>query len=176
MTGRPRIGGVFPADLARRGARELGALRVAPALCAAVAGIALVDGAVRHQVAPAIVAQWASTATTLVKRPWRLFTSVLLTSGPRMTIGICLAFVGIAFAEMRVGWWTTLLAGAAGTVVGTVVCDVVLLGAGRRGERGGEHDRPCARLRRVRGDGRRARRGRGDARLAGTRRSSRSSH
>ena len=50
-----------------------------------------------------------------------------------MTIGICLAFVGIAFAEVRVGWRTTVLAGAAGTVVGTVVCDVVLLMAAAAG-------------------------------------------
>ena len=46
-----------------------------------------------------------------------------------MTLGICLAFIGIAFAELRLGARTTLLAGAAGTVVATVACDVVLLGA-----------------------------------------------
>ena len=107
--------------------------RVAPLLCAGVAGIALVDGAVRHPVAPGVLTRWASTGTTVLARPWRLFTSVLLTSGPRMTLGICLAFVGIAFAEIRVGWRTTVLAGGLGTVAGTVVCDLALLGAAAAG-------------------------------------------
>jgi hypothetical protein len=104
-------------------------LRVAPLFAAAVLAVALADGALHHATPHAVIDRWASSGSTLATRPDRLFTSVLLTSGPRMTLGICLAFAGIAFAELRVGSRTTLLAGAAGTVVATVACDLVLLTA-----------------------------------------------
>jgi hypothetical protein len=90
-------------------------VRVAPLLAASVLGVAVADGALRHPTPHAVVTRWASTGSTIATRPYRLATSVLLTSGPRMTLGICLAFVCVAVAELRIGWRVTLIAGAVGT-------------------------------------------------------------
>lgn len=108
-------------------------LRFAPGLAAAVSAVALADGAWRHRTPHRVLAHWSSTAATVGSHPARLITSIFLTSGPRMSAGICLAFVGVAFAEHRLGWRRALRCGLVGTIVATLVCDVVLLVAARAG-------------------------------------------
>lgn len=105
-----------------------------PALAISVACVAAIDGGFVHPVPRRVLRTWASTATTLLSRPWRIGTSVLLTSGPKMTAGTIgvLLVVGLA-TETRVGWRAASLAGAAGTVVATVACDLALLGAAALG-------------------------------------------
>jgi hypothetical protein len=108
-------------------------LRLAPGLAAIVSGVALADGAWWHRTPHAVLARWAPTATTVTTAPHKLLTSVFLTSGPRMTAGICLAFAGVALAEARLGWRRALLCGLAGTVVATLACDAALLLAAHAG-------------------------------------------
>jgi hypothetical protein len=113
-----------------RTAGRTGRPRVVPALAVAVSLVAVLDGAATHPAPRWVLRRWASTATTVATRPWRLGTSVLLTSGPRMTVGVVAILLAVGLpAEWRVGARAAALAGVAGTVVATVVCDAVLLGA-----------------------------------------------
>lgn len=106
--------------------------RLGPLAAAVVAAVAVADGAVVHRVAPSVLARWASTAATIGSRPWRLVTATFLTDGPHMTVTVCAGLlVSLAFAERRLGARPALVAGVAGSLVGTLVCDLVLLaGAG----------------------------------------------
>lgn len=97
-----------------------------------VVGVAAVDGALgRGRTSPRVLRRWSSTATTVASGPWRTITSIPLTSGARMTAGMCVVIVVLfGLAEWCVGWRTALAAGVAGTVLATLVCDVVLVAAG----------------------------------------------
>lgn len=95
----------------------------------AVVAVALADGSAWHRTDPALLARFGSTATTLATQPWRLITSLLLTSGPRMTATVALGLVAsLTAAEWRVGTRRALVAGVVGSLVATIVCDIALLG------------------------------------------------
>ena len=99
-----------------------------------VLAVAVVTGAAWHRADPRLLARWGSTATTLGSRPWALLTSILMTSGPRMTAGIAVALlVALVAAERRVGSVRSVAVGVAASVVATIVCDVVLLAAAHTG-------------------------------------------
>lgn len=96
---------------------------------ALVVALAAVDGALtRGRTSAAVLRRWSSTAVTVPARPWRVLTSIPLTSGVRMTAGMALVIVVLfGLAERFVGWRTALVAGVAGSVVATLVCDVALV-------------------------------------------------
>lgn len=95
----------------------------------AVVVVALADGSAWHRADPALLAHFGSTATTLAAQPWRLVTSLFLTSGPRMTLTVALGLVAsLTAAEWRLGTRRALAAGVVGSLIGTIVCDVALLG------------------------------------------------
>lgn len=102
---------------------------VALAFVVVVVAVALVDGAVtRGRTSAAVLRRWSSTAVGVPAHPWRVLTSIPLTSGVRMTAGMCVVIVVLfGVAERVVGWRTALVAGVAGSVVATLVCDVALV-------------------------------------------------
>jgi hypothetical protein len=105
-------------------------VRLAPVLSGAVAAVAFADGAWRRHIGAALLARWSSTATTVLTRPWRLATSVFITRDPKMVLGACLILLlAIGVTELWIGWRRALVAAVAGTVLGTVVIDIVLLAA-----------------------------------------------
>jgi hypothetical protein len=99
------------------------------AFVALVVALAAVDGALtRGRTSPAVLRRWSSTAVTVRSHPWRVLTSIPLTSGLRMTAGIGVVIVVLfGLAERFVGWRTALVAGLAGSVLATLVCDVGLV-------------------------------------------------
>lgn len=110
--------------------RDDGTMPYAGLLAASVVvAVALADGSAWHRTDPALLAHFGSTATTLATKPWRLITSLLLTSGPRMTATVALGLVtSLTAAEWRVGTRRALVAGVVGSLVATIVCDIALLG------------------------------------------------
>jgi hypothetical protein len=96
---------------------------------AVVVAVAAADGALtRGHTSAAILHRWSSTAATVPAHPWRVLTSIPLTSGLRMTAGMGVVIVVLfGLAERFVGWRAALVAGIAGSVVATLVCDVALV-------------------------------------------------
>jgi hypothetical protein len=96
---------------------------------ALVVAVAAVDGALSDgRTSPAALERWSSTALTAPSRPWRVLTSIPLTSGLRMTAGMAVVIAALfGLAEHVVGWRTALVAGLAGSVAATLVCDVALV-------------------------------------------------
>jgi hypothetical protein len=94
-----------------------------------VVAIAAVDGALTPgRTSAAVLRRWSSTAVTVPAHPWRVLTSIPLTSGLRMTVGMGVVIVVLfGLAERFVGWRAALVAGVAGSVVATLVCDVALV-------------------------------------------------
>jgi hypothetical protein len=99
------------------------------AFVALVLVVASIDGALHGRASAHAIAQWSSTATSIASKPWRTLTSIPLTSGPRMTVGMCVVIVVLfGVTEYRLGWRAATIAGVAGSVVATLVCDVAILG------------------------------------------------
>jgi hypothetical protein len=99
------------------------------AFVAIVLVVASIDGALHGRASPHAIAQWSSTATSIASKPWRTVTSIPLTSGPRMTVGMCIVIVALfGVTEYRLGWRAATIAGVAGSVIATLACDVALLG------------------------------------------------
>jgi hypothetical protein len=95
---------------------------------AVVVGVALVDGSAYHRVDPTLLARFASTATTLGTRPWRLATSLVITSGPRMTVTVAAGLVAsLTAAAHRLGGRRALVGSVVASTVATIVCDLGLL-------------------------------------------------
>lgn len=96
---------------------------------AVVVAVAAVDGALTNgRTSAAALKRWSSTAVTVRSHPWRVLTSIPLTSGLRMTAGMGVVIaVLFGLAEHFVGRRTALVAGLAGSVAATLVCDVGLV-------------------------------------------------
>lgn len=99
-----------------------------------VVAAALVDGSAWHRTDPVVLAHLASSATTLASQPWRLITSLIVTSGPRMTLTVALGLLAsLTAAQWRLGPRRAVLAALAGSLVATVACDLALLAGSAAG-------------------------------------------
>lgn len=96
-------------------------------IIATVSGVALMTRAFWHPTDPAVLNRWATSGESWPTHPWKLFSSMVLTDGPRMTLGLLLVMVFVALtAERKLDLRTAIIVAVGGSIFATFASDLGL--------------------------------------------------